>query len=151
LAENLKTFGSKDCIKCDSLDAVKSSINANHANFTDFDSVKDTYLEFKHTLGLTNDPKSIKLPLCGGSSHSHQSGQGQGHQTSNSHQKSLVPQAEIDKQTHIQLSVYSDKEYKKLTPAEKQKLWQLRNAGKTPRTGPTRHDHDRNISVAHQP
>jgi hypothetical protein len=35
---------------------------------------------------------------------------------------------------------YSDAKFDQLTPAEKQKLWQLRNAGKTPGTGPTRRD-----------
>jgi hypothetical protein len=33
-----------------------------------------------------------------------------------------------------------------LTPAEKQKIWQLRNPGKTPGTGPTRRDHRRAVN-----
>jgi hypothetical protein len=49
LAENLKTLWSQDGIRDPSLNAVKASINANRANFTDFDSVKDTYVEFKRT------------------------------------------------------------------------------------------------------
>jgi hypothetical protein len=39
LAENLKTLWFQDGIRDPSLDAVKASINANRANFTDFDSV----------------------------------------------------------------------------------------------------------------
>jgi hypothetical protein len=39
LAGNLKTLWFQDGIKDPSLDVVKASINANHANFTDFDSV----------------------------------------------------------------------------------------------------------------
>ncbi len=60
--------------------------------------------------------------------------------------KGLVPQSEIDKKTHITVRDYSPDEYKRLTPAEKAKLWQLRNPNKTPGTGPTRRD--RNSSVA---
>ncbi len=40
LAENLKTLWFQDGIRDPSLNAVKASINANHANFTDFDFVK---------------------------------------------------------------------------------------------------------------
>ncbi len=39
LTENLKTLWFQDGIRDLSLNAVKVSINANHANFTDFDSV----------------------------------------------------------------------------------------------------------------
>jgi hypothetical protein len=42
---------------------------------------------------------------------------------------------------------YSDAEFDQLTPAEKQKLWQLRNAGKTPGTGPTRRDRRRAVAL----
>jgi hypothetical protein len=58
LAENLKTLWFQDGIRNPSLNAVKASINANRANFTDFDSVKDAYEEFKHTDNPTNDPKT---------------------------------------------------------------------------------------------
>jgi hypothetical protein len=61
LAENLKTLWFQDGIKDPSLDAVKVSINANHANFTDFDSVKDAYVEFKRTKNPTNDPRSRQV------------------------------------------------------------------------------------------
>ncbi len=46
LAENLKTLWFQDGIRDPSLNAVKASINANCANFTDFDSVKEAYVEF---------------------------------------------------------------------------------------------------------
>ena len=49
LAENLKTLWFQDGIKNPFFDVVKASINANRANFTDFDSVKDAYVEFKRT------------------------------------------------------------------------------------------------------
>jgi hypothetical protein len=43
----------------------------------------------------------------------------------------LVPQSEVDKQTHIIDRHYSDAKFDQLTPAEKQMLWQLRNVDKT--------------------
>ncbi len=57
LAKNLKTLWLQDGIRDPSLNAVKASINANRANFTDFVSVKDSYVEFKRTENPTNDPK----------------------------------------------------------------------------------------------
>jgi hypothetical protein len=47
---------------------VKASINANHANFTDFDSVKDAYVEFRRTENPTNDPRTRQVAsvACGG-------------------------------------------------------------------------------------
>jgi hypothetical protein len=142
LVKNLKTLWFLDGIKDPSLDAVKASINANRANFTDFDSVKDAYVEFKCTQNLTNNPRtrqvaSVACGECGGGSCPCKQDCGQGPQTSDKCQKGLVPQAEVDKQTHIVDRHYSDAKFDRLTPAEKQKLWQLRNVGKTPRIGPT--------------
>jgi hypothetical protein len=130
---------------------VKASINTNHASFTDFDSVKDAYVEFKHTQAPTHDLKTRQVASVahggrGGGDRSHQQGHGHGPQTSDACQKGLVPQAEIDKQTHITLRYYSNDKFNRLTPTEKQKLWQLKNPGKTLGTGPTRHD--RNSTVA---
>jgi hypothetical protein len=131
---------------------VKASINANHANFTDFDSVKDAYVEFKCTQNPTNDPRtrqvaSVARGGCRGGSCPCKHDRGQGPQTSDKCQKGLVPQAEVDKQTHIIDRHYSDAEFDQLTPAEKQKLCQLRNVGKTPRTGPTRRDRRRAVAL----
>jgi hypothetical protein len=63
LAENLKTLWFQEGIGDPSLNAVKVSINANHANYTDFDSIKDAYVEFKAqtTQPMTQGPN--KLPL----------------------------------------------------------------------------------------
>ena len=49
---------------------------------------------------------------------------------------------------HIVNKDYSKKEYKKLTPLQKMKLWILRNPGKTPGQGPTRKDNNERSSVA---
>jgi hypothetical protein len=131
---------------------VKASINANHANFTDFDSVKDTYVEFKHTDNPTNDPK-IQQVACvarggrGGRNFPRRPDWGQGPQTPDKRQMGLVPQSEVNKQTHIVNRHYSDAEWTQLTPAEKQKIWQLRYPDKTPGTGPIRRDRRRAVAL----
>jgi hypothetical protein len=68
LAENLKSLWFQDGIRDPSVNAVKASINANCANFTDFDSVKDAYVEFKCTENPTNDPRTrqVAFVACGG-------------------------------------------------------------------------------------
>jgi hypothetical protein len=120
--------------------------------FSDFDSVKDAYVEFKRTDNPTNDPKTQQVASdahdgCGGGNYPCRHDQGHQPQTSDKCQIGLVPQSEVDKQTHIINRHYSDAKFDQLTPAEKQKLWQLRNAGKTPGTGPTRHDHRRAVAL----
>ncbi len=152
LAESLKTLWFQDGIRDPSLNAVKASINANCANFIDFDSVKDAYVEFKCTENLTNDPKTQQVASvahggCGGGNVPHRPDRGQGPQTPDKRQIGLVPQSEVNKQTHIVNRHYSDAEWTQLFPAEKQKIWQLRNLGKTPGTGPTRHDHRRAVEL----
>ncbi len=152
LAESLKTLWFQDGIRDPSLNAVKASINANHAYFTDFDSVKDAYVEFKRTENPTNDPKTRQVASVahggrGGGSVPRRPDWGQGPQTPDKCQMGLVLQSEVDKQTHIMNRHYSDAEWTQLTPAEKQKIWQLRNPGKTPGTGPTRRDHMRAVAL----
>jgi hypothetical protein len=61
LAESLKTLWFQDGIRDPSLNVMKVPINANHANFTDFDSVNDAYVEFKRTENPTNDPKTRQV------------------------------------------------------------------------------------------
>ncbi len=152
LAKNLKTLWFQEGIRDPSLNAVKASINANCANFTDFDSVKDTYVEFKCTDNPTNDPKTRQIASvarggCGGGNFPRRPDRGQGPQTPDKRQMGLVPQSEVDKQTHIVNRHYLDAEWTKLTPAEKQKIWQLRNPGKTPGTGPIRRDRRRAVAL----
>ncbi len=154
LAKNLKTLWFQDGIRGSSFNAVKVSINANRANFTDFDSVKDTYVEFKRTENLTNDPKTRQVASVahggrGGGNVPRRPDRGQGPQTPDKCQMGLVPQSEVNKQTHIvnRNRHYSDAEWTQLTPAEKQKIWQLRDPGKTPGSGPTRHDRRRAVAL----
>ncbi len=106
LVENLKTLWFQDGIRDPSPNAVKASINANHANFTDYDSVKDTYVEFKRTENPTNDPRTRQVASVArggrrGGSFPRKHDCRQGPQTFDKCQKVLVPQSEVDKQTHI--------------------------------------------------
>ncbi len=116
LAENLKTLWFQDGVRDPSLNAVKASINANHANFTDFDSVKDAYVEFKRTEYPTNDPRTRQVASVarggrGGGNFPRKHDRRQGPQTFDNHQKGLVPQSEVNKQTHIIDRHYSDVEF----------------------------------------
>jgi hypothetical protein len=152
LPKNLKTLWFQDRIRDLSLNAMKASINANRANFTDFDSVKDAYVEFKRTVNPTYDPRTRQVASVahggiGGGNFPRKNDRGQGPQTFDKCQKGLVPQSKVDRQTHIIDRHYLDAEFDRLTPAEKQKLWQLRNVGKTPGTGPTRRDHKRAVAL----
>jgi hypothetical protein len=117
-----------------------------------FTLLRLAYVEFKHTDNPTNDPRTQQVASVArggrrGSNHPHRHDRGQGPQTSDKCQKGLVPQSEVDKQTHIINRHYSDAEFDQLAPAEKQKLWQLRNVGKTPGTGPTRCDRRRAVAL----
>ncbi len=116
LAENLKTLWFQDGIRDPSLNAVKVSINANCANCTDFDSVKDTYVEFKRTENPTNDPKTRQVASVahggrGGGNAPRRPDRGQGPQIPHKRQMGLVPQSEVNKQTHIVNRHYSDAEW----------------------------------------
>ncbi len=109
-------------------------------------------MEFKRTENPINDPKTRQVASVarggrGGGSYPRRHDQGHGPQTSDKYQKGLVPQSKVDKQTHIINRHYSDAEFDQLTLAKKQKLWQLRNAGKTPGTGPTRLDRKRAVAL----
>jgi len=98
----------------------------------------------------TSDPRTRQVAAVGtgrgGSGRSRQSGRGGGQKTGDPRKKGLIPQSEIDKQTHIQNREYPPEEYKLFTPAEKAKLWQLRKPNQTPGTGPSRRDRDSSVA-----
>jgi hypothetical protein len=113
--------------------------------------VKDAYIEFKRTENPTNDPKTWQVASVarggrGGGSVPRRPDRGQGPQTPDKHQMGFLSQSEVDKQTHIMNRHYSDTKWTQLTPDEKQKIWQLKNPGKTPGTGPTRRDRRRAVA-----
>jgi hypothetical protein len=74
------------------------------------------YVEFKRTENPTNDPRTRQVASVvhggrGGGNFSRKHDQGQGPQTLDKCQKGLVPQSEVDKQTHIIDRHYSDAEF----------------------------------------
>ena len=83
-------------------------------------------MDFKRTLTPTSDPRTRQVATVGtgrgGGGRSHQTGRGGGQKTGDSRKKGLVPQSEIDNQTHITNRDYSADEYKQLNPAKKAKL-----------------------------
>jgi hypothetical protein len=87
----------------------------NHANFTDFDSDKVAYEEFKHTVNPNNDPRTRQVAVacggCRGGNFPYKHDRGQGPWTFGKCQKRLVPQSEVDKQTHIIDRHYSDAKF----------------------------------------
>jgi hypothetical protein len=151
LDESLKILWFQDGIKCTTLDAVKAAIATNKEKYSKFDSVKDAYVDFKRTMTPTIAPLTRQVASIGagrgGGGRTRQNGRGTGQRTGD-RKKGLVAQSEIDKQTHITDRDYSPDDYKRLTPAEKAKLWQLRNPNKTPGTGPTRRDRTSSVASA---
>ncbi len=65
-----------------------------------FDTVKDTYVEFKRMMTPTSDPRTRQVATVGtgrgGGGRSRQTGHGGGQKTKNPRRKGLVPQSEID-------------------------------------------------------
>ena len=151
LDESLKILWFQDGIKCTTLDAVKAAIATNKEKYSKFDSVKDAYVDFKRTMTPTIAPLTRQVASIGagrgGGGRTRQTGRGAGQRTGD-RKKGLVAQSEIDKQTHITDRDYPPDDYKRLTPAEKARLWQLRNPNKTPGTGPTRRDRTSSVASA---
>ena len=136
-------------IRCSDFDATKNSINANPQRFTDFDSVKDHFIEFRR-LQSANKPaaasRSVSSTTSAGRGRGGGRGRGAGRGDGNSggrgsgkkfgsesaRKSGLPDQADVDRQTHITKRYYPPDEYATLTKAEKQRLWQLNNPGKRP-------------------
>jgi hypothetical protein len=122
-------------IKDPTFEPVRSSIIVGKADgkFQDFDSVMTTYMTFKRA-------QTSLAPTSRVSAVSTKSGGRRGgakRDDADARKNGLVPQAEVDKCSHIVKRYYPTPEYKRLTPAEKAKLWQLNHPGVTPGTGKT--------------
>ena len=61
LDESLKIHWFQDGIKCVSLDAIKAAIPTNKEQYSQFDSIKDAYVDFKCTMTPTLDLKTRAL------------------------------------------------------------------------------------------
>ncbi|KAL3816597.1 hypothetical protein ACHAXA_001500 [Cyclostephanos tholiformis] len=120
-------------IKDPTFEPVRSSIIVGKADgkFQDFDSVMTTYMTFKRaqtSLAPTSRVSAVSTKSDGRRG-------GAKRDDAEARKRGLPPQADIDKCTHIVKKHYSKAEYKKFTPAEKARLWQLNNPGVTPGTG----------------
>jgi hypothetical protein len=133
LEERDKILHFQQGIKDPTFEPVRSSIIIGKADgkFQDFDSVMTTYMTFKRaqtSLAPTSRVSAMSTKSDGRRG-------GAKRDDAEARKRGLPPQAEIDKCTHIVKKHYSKAEYKKFTPAEKARLWQLNNPGVTPGTG----------------
>ncbi len=142
--EVLKIKYFQDGIKDPTFDPVRLSIEAQPSNFMTFDKIKDYYLNFKRMQEARAGPGTTRTisefrrdgPGRGGRGKDDRGGGrgtgrgGRGHdhdKDRDSRRRAGLPsQAEVDKCTHIVDRKYTDPEYKRLTPAEQQRLYQIR-------------------------
>ena len=141
LDENTKILYFQEGIKDESLNSVKASIISGKmkGDFQTFDSVMSLYMTFKRS--QKSDKATSRVSALSSRSGGKDGGwgrvRGAGRGDPDARKKGLPSQAEIDKCTHIEKKRYPKEEYRKFTPAEKAKHWQLMNPGVTPGTGPT--------------
>ena len=149
LTKSLKILWFRKGITDKGLDAVRASILAAPASFTTFTAIQEAYVNFKLMQKATEPPKARQVasvragrragtPRCSGG------GRGQG---GGDRKKNLPSKAELDACT-VKNKDYPNKEYKRLTPVQKHKLWMLRNPDRTPGTGPIRHRRGSSIASA---
>jgi hypothetical protein len=132
-------------IQCSDFDAAKASITANPERFTDFDMVMDHFLEIRRMQQASKPAATSRISAVTGrgGGRTPNPGRGGGGRTNGCEHKNGSPdarkaglptQAEVNKQTHIEARRNSKEEYKKFTPAEKQRHWQLMNPDAKPGT-----------------
>ena len=119
LEERDKILHFQQGIKDPTFEPVRSSIIIGKADgkFQDFDSVMTTYMTFKRaqtSLAPTSRVSAV-------STKSDRRRGGAKRDDAEARKKGLVPQAEIDKCSHIVKRYYPRPEYKRLIPAEKAK------------------------------
>jgi hypothetical protein len=143
---NLRRTGTSRIPSTADFDAAKASLNAGSDHFTDFDSVKDHFIEFRRIQSArapARTSRNVSSVGRGGSNRGRGGGHGNGRRdkgkagkagTADARKAGLPSQAEVDKCTHIQAKRYPPDEYKNFTPAEKQRHWQLMNPEKKPGT-----------------
>jgi hypothetical protein len=113
---------------------VRLSIQSCPNLFTTFDQVKDHYVCFKRTTSAFDNPGTTQRGISsfgqGGPGRGRGDG-GRGGRGGNSPRKPT--QEEIDACTHIKAKHYDGSEYKRFSPAEKAKHWQLMHPHKQAR------------------
>ena len=135
-------------IECDLFAPVRAAIMTDRQRFSTFDAVKDAYIDFarqqiKHD-NSSRDRRSVSaVNGRGGRSSTRPQGRGgprgpRGRDNQSDRDAGIPSQIEVDRCTHIQNKKYSWNEYKNFTPADKQRVYQLRNPDAKPGTGPSR-------------
>ena len=146
MPEAMKVKYFQDGITDRTFDSVVLSIQANPKQFNDFETVKDQYLTFKRTqqrmeqTSVRSPPRSISEVGRSGPGRGRggrdgrdggrtggRTGRGRGTRDER-RQRGLPDQADVDRCTHIVNKFYPVEEMKKFTPAERQRLYQLRQA-----------------------
>lgn len=144
LEESLKILWFQNGITDKSFDAVRAIICANPGQYTTFTAVQEAYVNFKLQQRATEPPRARQVASFQAgrrsSSTPHRGGRGRG---GPDRKKNLPSQKEVDACTHIVDKDYPKEQYNAFTPAEKQRLYQLRNPDKEPGTGPTSRDRRR--------
>ena len=146
MPENIKIKYFQDGITDRTFDSVVLSIQVNPKQFDTFETVKDHYLTFKRTqqsleqIIMRPPGRSISEvgrggPGRGSGGRDHDKGRHTGGRTGRGRgsqderrSRGLPSQVEVDRCTHIVNKQYPPEEWAKFTPAEKQRLYQLRKA-----------------------
>jgi hypothetical protein len=139
LTETLKIHWFQRGVIDKSIEAVRASINAAPTNFTTFTAMQEAYVSFHLQQKQTDPPRGCQLSSVrsggrSGGSHTGDRGRGRG---GGNRSKGIFSAEELAACKVVNRD-YSNEEYKKLTPLQKQKLYQLRNPDKQLGTGPSR-------------
>ena len=138
MTDALKILWFQNGITDKSLDAVRASINAAPTNFTTFTAVQEAYVSFHLQQRQTDPPRGCQLSSVqsGGRSSGSRTGDcGRGRGGGN--RSNGIFSAEELAACKVVNRDYSNEEYKKLTPLQKQKLYQLCNPDKQLGIGPS--------------
>ena len=160
LDEHIKIDYFMTGIKSSEFDATKNSVTANRDNFTDFDAVKNLFVEFRRLQHASRPAAATSHTVAsvgrgggrggagrGGGGRGSNPGRGGKNASFEDRKKGLPPQPEIDACTHIVNKKYPDEVYNNFTKAEKAKIWQLRHPGQAPGTDAAPKSNKRNVSA----
>jgi hypothetical protein len=142
LDKAMKVHYFEEGIKDDSFNSVKTMILADRKKFPDFISIMNLFSNFKRTQKNNIAPQGRTISALnkgrgGGGRGCDGTGCGRGH-GGNSCSSGIVPQEEVNKVTGLEAKIYPLEIYNTFTPAQKAKVWQLRNPGRIPGTGPAK-------------
>ena len=135
-------------IECDLFNPVRAAITTDRQRFSTFDAVKDAYVDFaRQNIRHDNSSRDRRTVSSvngrGGRTSARPQGRSgprgpRGRDNRSDREAKIPSQIEVDKCTHIKNIKYPWHEYQNFTPAEKQKVYQLRNPDAKPGTGPSR-------------